>query len=192
MHDGVPKFLNAQWRMCCLLSVTVLCSLTSDAKQLTDFERALSRRSLLWRECRDNVTDAAHGRRGRDFLQSYSDGCANSPGLRIRRARSCVPSSAATWVEQKAGFILGSVHFDDPSSRLPLINFSAASIQEAILLTMIRLAAECQKIPPEPISDVQHLKGISGRHISRVRFFIHASCLALASYNEKSPEMFSV
>ena len=75
---------------------------------------------------------------------------------------------------------------------IPLTNFSVASIQEAILLTMIRLAAECQKIPPEPISDVQHLKGISGRHISRVCFFIYASCLALPSYNEKPSEMFSI
>jgi len=33
---------------------------------------------------------------------------------------------------------------------------------------MMRLAAECQKIPPEPISDVRHLGSISGRHISRV------------------------
>ena len=33
---------------------------------------------------------------------------------------------------------------------------------------MIRLAAECPKFPPEPISDVQHLKSKSGRHISRV------------------------
>ncbi|KAI0255354.1 armadillo-type protein [Lactifluus subvellereus] len=47
-----------------------------------------------------------------------------------------------------------------------LISYSA-SIQEICLLTMIRLAAECQKIPPEPISDVQHLRSISGRHISR-------------------------
>jgi hypothetical protein len=160
--------------------------------QLTDFERALSRRSLLWREHRDNVTDAARGRGDRDFLQSYSDGRADGPGLRIRCARSCVPSSAATRVEQKTDFILGSAHFDGPSSHLPLTNFSVASIQEAILLTMIRLAAECQKIPPEPISDVQHLKAISGRHISRVCFFIYASCLALPSYNEKPSEMFSI
>lgn len=48
------------------------------------------------------------------------------------------------------------------------INYPAASIQEICLLTMIRLAAECQKIPPEPISDVQYLKSKSGRHISRV------------------------
>jgi len=48
-----------------------------------------------------------------------------------------------------------------------LLSYSA-SVQEVILLTMMRLAAECQKIPPEPISDVQHLKSISGRHISRV------------------------
>lgn len=167
------------------MTVNPLCSLTSDAIQLTDLERALSRRSLLWRECRDNVTDAARGRGGRDFLQSYSDGRTNGSGLRIRRARSCVPSSAATRVEQKTDFILGSVHFGGSSSRLPLINLSVASIQEAILLTMTRLAAECQKIPPEPISDVQHLKGISGRHIARVRFFIYASCLALAPCNEK-------
>jgi hypothetical protein len=33
---------------------------------------------------------------------------------------------------------------------------------------MIRLAAECDKVPPEVVSDVQHLKSISGRHISRV------------------------
>jgi hypothetical protein len=43
---------------------------------------------------------------------------------------------------------------------------------------MIRLAAESPKIPPEPISDVQHLKSKSGRHISRVsvphlRFLLH-------------------
>ncbi|KAI0285247.1 armadillo-type protein [Russula brevipes] len=43
----------------------------------------------------------------------------------------------------------------------------SASIQEVSLLTMMRLAAECQKIPPEPISDVRHLGSISGRHISR-------------------------
>lgn len=94
--------------------------LTSDGMELTDFERALSRRSLLWREHRDNVTDAARGRGDRDFLQSYSDGRADGSGLRIRRARSCVPSSAATRVEQKAHFILGSAHLDDPSSQLPL------------------------------------------------------------------------
>jgi len=41
------------------------------------------------------------------------------------------------------------------------------SIQEISLLTMIRLAAECPKFVPEPISDVQHLKSKSGRHISR-------------------------
>jgi AP-4 complex subunit epsilon-1 len=46
--------------------------------------------------------------------------------------------------------------------------FTAASIQEVSLLAMMRLAAECQKIPPEPISDVHHLGSISGRHISRV------------------------
>ena len=57
------------------------------------------------------------------------------------------------------------------------INLSAASIQEISLLTMIRLAAECQQIPPEPISDVQHLKSKSGRHISRVSVPIYASCL---------------
>jgi hypothetical protein len=157
-----------------------------------DFERALFRRSLLWREHRDNVTDAARGRGDGDFLQSYPDGCADGSGLRIRCARSCVPSSAATRFEQKTDFILGSAHFGSPSSHLPLTNFSIASIQEAILLTMIRLAAECQKIPPEPISDVQHLKGVSGRHISRVCFFIYASCLALPSYNEKPSEMFSI
>ena len=39
---------------------------------------------------------------------------------------------------------------------------------------MIRLAAECQKIPPEPISDVQHLRSVSGRHISRVSVLINA------------------
>lgn len=33
---------------------------------------------------------------------------------------------------------------------------------------MMRLAAECDKVPPEVVSDVQHLKSISGRHISRV------------------------
>ena len=33
---------------------------------------------------------------------------------------------------------------------------------------MMRLAAECDKVPPEVVSDVQHLKNISGRHISRV------------------------
>lgn len=182
-HGRVPKFLNAQWRMCCLLFVTVnpICSLASDGIQLTDFEPALSRGNLFWRECRDHIADATCGRGDRDFLQFYSDGRANSSGLRIRRARSCVPSSAATRVEQRADFILMSVYFDGPSSRLPLINFSVASIQEAILLTMIRLAAECQKIPPEPISEVQHLKVISGRHISRVCFFIYASCLALTS-----------
>lgn len=49
--------------------------------QLTDFERALFRRSLLWREHRDNVTDAARGRGDGDFLQSYSDGRADSSGL---------------------------------------------------------------------------------------------------------------
>jgi hypothetical protein len=57
------------------------------------------------------------------------------------------------------------------------IYFSPASIQEISLLTMIRLAAECQEIPPEPISDVQHLRSISGRHISRVSVLINASCL---------------
>jgi hypothetical protein len=33
---------------------------------------------------------------------------------------------------------------------------------------MMRLAAECDKVPPEVVSDVQHLKSMSGRHISRV------------------------
>ena len=33
---------------------------------------------------------------------------------------------------------------------------------------MMRLAAECDKVPPEVVSDVQQLKNISGRHISRV------------------------
>jgi hypothetical protein len=55
------------------------------------------------------------------------------------------------------------------------VNLSAASIQEISLLTMIRLAAECPKVPPEPISDVEHLKSKSGRHISRVSVHIYAS-----------------
>ena len=55
------------------------------------------------------------------------------------------------------------------------IDLSTASIQEISLLTMIRLAAECPKIPPEPISDVQHLKSKSGRHISHVSVPIYAS-----------------
>lgn len=41
------------------------------------------------------------------------------------------------------------------------------SIQEVSILSMMRLAAECDKVPPEVVSDVQHLKNISGRHISR-------------------------
>ncbi|KAH9057664.1 ARM repeat-containing protein [Lactarius vividus] len=41
------------------------------------------------------------------------------------------------------------------------------SIQEVSILSMMRLAAECQKVPPEVISEVQHLRSISGRHISR-------------------------
>ena len=48
------------------------------------------------------------------------------------------------------------------------IDSTAVSIQEVSILSMIRLAAECDKVPPEVISDVQHLKSISGRHISRV------------------------
>ncbi len=40
---------------------------------------------------------------------------------------------------------------------------------------MMRLAAECQKVLPEVISDVQHLKSISGRHISHVSLqFVYA------------------
>jgi hypothetical protein len=50
---------------------------------------------------------------------------------------------------------------------------------------MIRLAAECPKFPPEPISDVQHLKSKSGRHISRVSVPIHASFfISLKSRNQ--------
>ena len=48
------------------------------------------------------------------------------------------------------------------------IDSTAVSIQEVSILSMIRLAAECDKVPPEVISHVQHLKSISGRHISRV------------------------
>ncbi|KAH9977107.1 armadillo-type protein [Lactifluus volemus] len=32
---------------------------------------------------------------------------------------------------------------------------------------LLSYSAECQKVPPEPISNVQHLKAVSGRHISR-------------------------
>ncbi|KAI9508829.1 ARM repeat-containing protein [Russula earlei] len=42
-----------------------------------------------------------------------------------------------------------------------------ASIQEVGLLAMMRLAAECQKIPPETISHIQHLRSTASRHISR-------------------------
>ena len=52
------------------------------------------------------------------------------------------------------------------------IDLSAASIQELSILTMIRLAAECPKIPHEPISEVHDLKSKSGRHISRVSVLI--------------------
>lgn len=55
------------------------------------------------------------------------------------------------------------------------VNLSAASIQEVSLLTMIRLAAECPEVPLKPISDVQHLRNKSGRHISRVSVPIYAS-----------------
>ncbi|KAH9171445.1 ARM repeat-containing protein [Lactarius sanguifluus] len=41
------------------------------------------------------------------------------------------------------------------------------SIQEVSILSMIRLAAECHKVPPEVVSEIQHLRSISGRHISR-------------------------
>ncbi|KAI9457813.1 ARM repeat-containing protein [Lactarius psammicola] len=41
------------------------------------------------------------------------------------------------------------------------------SIQEVSILSMMRLAAECHKVPPEVVSEVQHLRSISGRHISR-------------------------
>ncbi|KAH8980845.1 ARM repeat-containing protein [Lactarius hatsudake] len=41
------------------------------------------------------------------------------------------------------------------------------SIKEVSILSMIRLAAECHKVPPEVVSEVQHLRSISGRHISR-------------------------
>jgi AP-4 complex subunit epsilon-1 len=80
-------------------------------------------------------------------------------------------------------------------SPLASINFPAASIQEVSLLTMIRLAAECQEIPPEPISDVQHLKSKSGRHISHVSVPIYASPVKKMPDNQKTPkpsEMFSV
>ncbi len=48
------------------------------------------------------------------------------------------------------------------------IDRAAVSIQEVSILSMMRLAAECHKVPPEVISEVQHLRSISGRHISRV------------------------
>ena len=48
------------------------------------------------------------------------------------------------------------------------IDSTTVSIQEVSILSMMRLAAECDKVPPEVVSDVQHLKSISGRHISRV------------------------
>jgi len=72
------------------------------------------------------------------------------------------------------------------------IDLSAASIQEISLLTMIRLAAECLKFPPEPISDVQHLKSISGRHISRVSVPIYASYFISLQSETKPPEMFFI
>ncbi|THH15512.1 hypothetical protein EW146_g4974 [Bondarzewia mesenterica] len=43
----------------------------------------------------------------------------------------------------------------------------SASIQEACLLAMLRLAAECDKIPPEVVEDVKVLNQMSGRHIQR-------------------------
>ncbi|KAI0303354.1 armadillo-type protein [Multifurca ochricompacta] len=44
----------------------------------------------------------------------------------------------------------------------------SVSIEEVILLTMIRLAAECHEVPLELISDVQNLGSRSSRLISRV------------------------
>jgi hypothetical protein len=57
---------------------------------------------------------------------------------------------------------------------------------------MIRLAAECQKVPPEPISDVQHLKTVSGRHISRVSTHIHVLIFPSDRYQNCRIEMYSV
>jgi hypothetical protein len=73
------------------------------------------------------------------------------------------------------------------------IDLSAASIQEISLLAMIRLAAECRtKLPPEPISDVQHLKSKSGRHISRVSVLIYTSHSISLQLETKPSEMFFI
>ncbi|TFY59621.1 hypothetical protein EVG20_g7714, partial [Dentipellis fragilis] len=42
-----------------------------------------------------------------------------------------------------------------------------ASIQEAELLAMLRLAAECEKVPPDIIDAVKSVAEVSGRHIQR-------------------------
>lgn len=45
---------------------------------------------------------------------------------------------------------------------------SAASVQDALLLSMLRVAARCDTVPKEIVTAVKDVNEVSGRHIRRV------------------------
>lgn len=47
-------------------------------------------------------------------------------------------------------------------------NAALASVQDACLLAMLRVAAECDEVPAEIVRNVTSLAEISGRHIRQV------------------------
>lgn len=47
-------------------------------------------------------------------------------------------------------------------------DFVVVPVQDACLLAMLRLAADCEDIPSETLGTISKLKEASGRHIKRV------------------------
>lgn len=51
-----------------------------------------------------------------------------------------------------------------------LIDLVTVPVQDACLLSMLRIAADCSEVSPQVLATVSKLKEVSGRHIKRVKF----------------------
>jgi hypothetical protein len=83
-------------------------------------------------------------RAGRTRARARVDGARRAPKL------ACVPDAA-------------------PSALDTRLTVRAASVQDALLLAMTRLADACERVPPGVADGVTKLQESAGRHIQRVR-----------------------
>jgi hypothetical protein len=60
-------------------------------------------------------------------------------------------------------------------------NTPVASVQDACLLSMLRVAADCDEVPPEVLILVKDLAQHSRRHIHKVSYAIWCHRIAISS-----------